>query len=104
MVGEIKDWYMPIVIANDTREGARVEYEITDAESGEILAKGERFIEANGIYTLAKGIRCFYSEQKMLKICYTVNGKKKFNHHLCGYPPFSYEKYKSWLSLLDFEE
>lgn len=102
MVGEIKDWYMPIVIANDTSADANVEYEITDVESGEILAKGERFIEANGIYTLAKGIRCFYSEQKMLKICYTVNGEKKINHHLCGYPPFSYEKYKSWLSLLDF--
>jgi hypothetical protein len=104
MVGEIKDWYMPIVIANDTSANANVEYEITDVESGEILAKGERFVEANGIYTLAKGIRCFYSEQKMLKIRYTANGKVKFNHHLCGYPPFSYEKYKSWLSALGITE
>ena len=104
MVGEIKDWFLPIIIANDTMKSAEVEYEISDIDSGKVLAKGTRTIEANGIYRLDNGIRCFYSEQKMLKIDYTVNGERKTNHHLCGMPPFSYEKYKSWLSKSEFNK
>ena len=46
----------------------------------------------------------FYSEQRMLLIRWTANGKRGFNHYLCGMPPFSFAKYKLWLAKLQAVE
>ena len=42
-----------------------------------------------------------YSEQKMLIIEWTVNGKTHFNTYLIGTPKYDLEQYKGWLNKIN---
>jgi len=102
MIGEMTSWNNPVVIANDTLKERTVKYVITDIDTDEILSEKEVTIEANGIENVDR-IHGYYSDHRMLKIVYEVEGKKYINHYLCGFPPFSFEQYKKWMEKLELE-
>lgn len=101
MLGEMRDWNHPIIIANDTLENVKVEYTVIDLDDDSVVKEGVAEIEPNGIKHVGN-IKLFYSDKKCFKIIYKVNGVEKTNHYLAGLPPFSLEQYKAWLSKLDY--
>ncbi len=101
MLGEMRDWSYPIVISNDTLEKVEVDYKIIDLDDDSVIKTGSTEISPNGIKTVGN-ISSFYSDKKMFKIVYMVNGIEKTNHYLAGMPPFSLEQYKIWLQKLNF--
>ena len=102
MLGEMVDWMHPIVVVNDTSAPVKVEYRIIDLDDGAVLKQGAVRVEPNGIKKADK-ITMYYSDKKMLLIEYSVNGVSKTNHYLVGLPPFSLEKYISWLDRMHYD-
>ena len=99
MIDELRDWCYPIVASNDTMKTVCGSYKISDIDTGDVYAQGEFCVAPNENFNLGK-IRMMYSEQKMLLIEWTVDGKTSYNHYLCGYPGFDFEQYKVWLNKL----
>jgi len=60
------------------------------------VADGSHPIPANQNWQIAQ-IRTYASDQRLYPIEYEVNGKPSGNHYLAGLPPFSLEKYRTWL-------
>ena len=102
MLGEMVDWMYPIVISNDTLTSVRVEYRIINLDDDSSLKQGVTTVEPNGIKTVDR-VMMYYSDKKMFRIEYSVNGVPKTNHYLAGFPPFSLEQYQSWLDKLDYD-
>lgn len=100
MFDEMRDWHFTLVAANDTINEVSGDYEVSDIDSGKILAKGEFNAKAN-TSTAVTRLMAFYSDQKMLLIKWTVNGKTYYNHYLAGMPPFDLETYKRWYKKLE---
>ncbi len=103
MLGEMVDWMHPLVISNDTLIPAHVEYRVLDVDDGAVLKEGATTVEPNGIKTVDQ-IMMYYSDKKMIRIEYTVNGVSKVNHYLAGFPPFSFEQYKVWLDKIGYTD
>jgi beta-mannosidase len=97
MVDEPKEWHSRVVVGNDSREDAAGHYRVWDADSGETLLEGDYQTKANENLDLGT-IPVFHSGKRLFLIEWTANGKKYANHYLQGFPPFSLEQYKSWLS------
>ncbi|MBQ7915317.1 MAG: glycoside hydrolase family 2, partial [Firmicutes bacterium] len=100
MMDELADWKYTLKAANDTLETVAGTYIVTDMETDEVLSEGEFTAKPNHVTPIAK-IPIYYSEQRMLLIRWTVNGQTCYNHYMCGFPPFSFEKYKGWLQKLE---
>jgi len=98
-VGEISGWEYPFVIANCTLKDADVKYEITDADTGDILISGQKTAAANK-NTPAGGMRIPMSAKKLLLIKYEVNGVKRFNHFITGAPPYSVQTLRRWYEII----
>lgn len=96
MMGGLKNWNYPLYAENDTLETKSGTYEVSDIDTGEVLARGEFCIKPNSAEKI-DSLRIYYSEKRFLVIKWNLNGKTFFNHYLCGYPPFDFEQYKSWL-------
>ena len=103
LLGEMRDWNHTLLAANDTLETVRGACTVSDIETGAVLWEGDFLAPPNRTTPLAD-LRMFYSEQRMLLIRWTANGKRGFNHYLCGMPPFSFAKYKLWLAKLQAVE
>ena len=103
LLGEMRDWNHTLLAANDTLETVRGACIVSDIETGAVLWQGDFLAPPNRTTPLAD-LRMFYSEQRMLLIRWTANGKRGFNHYLCGMPPFSFAKYKLWLAKLQAVE
>ena len=99
MIREMHDWNYTLVAANDTRHPVKGTYRVTDIETGELLAEGAFDADANTA-TDVTGIRMMYTDQRMLLIEWTVDGKRSYNHYLCGMPAFSFRKYVGWMKKL----
>jgi beta-mannosidase len=97
MVDEPKEWHSRVVVGNDSREDAAGHYRIWDADSGETLLEGDYQTKANENLDLGT-IPVFHSGKRLFLMEWTANGKKYANHFLQGFPPFSLDQYKSWLS------
>ncbi len=88
--------YLPLVACNDTREEARLEYRVWDADTQEELAKGECLVPPNQNWQVGR-LRAFASDQRMYIIEWQQDGQTFRNHYLSASPPVDIEKYKSWL-------
>ena len=91
--GEINDWKLGIYACNDTLEEKSGHFTVRDAETDEILYEADFTAEKNTSTLLVK-LPTYYSEHKILIFEWEANGERGFNHYLCGYPPFSLDKYK----------
>lgn len=99
MFDEPRGWSLNAVIGNDSLEDFTVAYEITDADSGEVVLSGETLVPANENKQIG-ALRVSTGDQKMYVIKYTYDGRTEYNHYIHGTPPFSMEKYRSWLDIL----
>ena len=103
LLGEMRDWNHTLLAANDTLETVRGACTVSDIETGAVLWEGDFLAPPNQTTPIAD-LRMFYSDQRMLLIRWSANGKRGFNHYLCGMPPFSFAKYKLWLAKLQAVE
>ncbi len=90
---DIKDWKINVYACNDTLEKRHGHFTVRDAESDEILYEAD-FTAKENASTLLVRLTTYYSEHKILIFEWETNGERGLNHYLCGYPPFSLEKYK----------
>lgn len=88
--------YLPVVVSNNTREDAEATYRVWDAQSGETVAAGTCAAPANQNWQVAT-IRTFASDQRLYLIEWQTGGRRFGSHYLAGQPPFSLERYASWL-------
>ncbi len=93
---DIESWGLTVYACNDTLTEKEGTYKIIDADTDSVLAEGSFSVGENRTAALTK-LNIFYSEKKMLIFEWEIDGKREFNHYLCGYPPFDFEKYKSWM-------
>lgn len=96
VLGELADRHNTLYACNDTMENVSGTFRVFDVDTGETLLKGDFNAPKNATSAIGK-VYTEYCERKMLKIEWNVNGVRGFNHYLCGYPPFSLEKYAEWM-------
>lgn len=93
---EIADWNIKLFACNDTLQGKTGHFTVMDAETKEILLEDDFTAEANAS-TCIGAIPVYYSDRKLLLMCWDVNGETGSNHYLCGYPPFDLKWYRRLL-------
>lgn len=93
---EISNWQLPIVACNDTLREISGELKIIDAESSELLLECDFTSPANTSTRIA-ALPIFYSEHRFLILEWRTDGGEGRNHYVCGYPPLSFDRYKSFL-------
>lgn len=96
MIDEPKAWHVRVVAGNDSRQDARGEYRIWDAETGETLLAGPFAAGANSNAEVGS-IRVSHSDQRLFLISWHLDGREYGNHYLLGTPPFSFNRYTAWL-------
>lgn len=93
---EISNWQLPIVACNDTLREISGELKIIDAESSELLLKCDFTSPAN-TSTMIAALPIFYSEHRFFILEWRTDDGEGRNHYVCGYPPLSFDRYKSFL-------
>ncbi len=96
MIDEMKDWNYTLVATNDTLKPQSGKYKVYDVLNKKTYAEGEFTVEANQNEILTK-IRMMYTDKAFLVIAWEIDGKKYYNHYLCGFPEFDFSTYKNWL-------
>ena len=96
---EIKDGKQKIVASNDTLQQVNGYFKVYNAETDELLLKGDISVKENRNELLGE-IDAFYSEKRLLLIEWEVNGKTGKNHYTGGLVPFDKELYKKWYNIL----
>ena len=66
------------------------------AESGEELFGADFLAPQNATKRLAN-LPLYYSDQRILLFKWETEDGCGWNHHLCGYPPFSFARYRRFL-------
>ena len=94
--GEMENWRLPIYACNDTLKEYRGHLTITDAETGEELFSSD-FTAAPNATTRLANLPLYYSDQRLLLFKWESEDGRGWNHHLCGYPPFSFARYRRFL-------
>ena len=93
---EPSDWGCELMVANDSSADKSGAYEVTDADTGEVLLSGNFVSKANenrvvGKIPVSNGVHRLF----LLKL---TTGKETFvNHYLHGNAPFDFKKYKAGL-------
>ena len=91
---EISGWGSYMVACNDTLSEKRGHFTVKDAATDAILHEGDFTAPSNASTRLVK-LPLYFSEHKLLIIEWEADGELGFNHYLCGFPPFSLDKYKN---------
>lgn len=92
--GEIASWNLPIYACNNALTEKRGNFKVIDTDTDKVIYEGSFTAQKNATTLIAR-LPVFYSEQKILIFRWEIDGKEGFNHYLCGFPPFSLEKYKT---------
>ena len=95
-IAEPENWGCQAVVCNDSRKEVSGTYRIWDGDSKQTLLEG-KFCAAANENTLLGKIRLAHSDQRLLLICWNIDGADYANHYIAGYPPLSLERYKGWL-------
>ena len=97
MFSEIDNWGITLVADNNTLNSVSGSYEVTDAESGEILMSGRFSVGANANIKIRK-FNFMYSDKKMFFIRWKLDdGTEGFNHYMAGFPPFDFDNYRKFI-------
>lgn len=99
MFDELNEWNINLHVVNNSLVEYNFEYQVKDLDTDKIICFGNAKAMP-GDNLILKKIPAMYSERKMFLISWNVNGKIHYNHFLLGFPPFSLDKYKKWLSIL----
>ena len=89
----------PVYISNHTHGETEVKVTISDGDTGEKLFCANDSAEADctKIIGTIKGIR---SEQRLLVIKYSVNGKEYANHFITGFPTYKKQDMLRWFDII----
>ena len=87
MMGELEDWTRAVVLGNDSRFGAHVEWRVEDGDTGRALLEGETFSPANENVTVGQ-LREMAGEKKLYVLRWRIDGREYANHYLAGFPHF----------------
>ena len=102
---EIAKWNLRLYACNDTLEKKCGHLRVFDIETDELLADLD-FTAPENASTEIKALPIFYSEKRFLVFEWEIDGKKDYNHYVCGFPAFDLAKYREWLrkyqSISDF--
>jgi beta-mannosidase len=96
MIDEPHEWHVRVVAGNDSRQSARGDYRVWDAETGETLLSGPFAAGANSNAEVGR-IRVSHSDQRLFLISWHLDGREYGNHYLLGTPPFSFSRYTACL-------
>ena len=97
VVGEAgPDKYLPVVVCNDTRQDATVQYKVWDADDGGVQLQGTTAVPARQNAQVGR-IRTYASDKKLYLIEWQVNERRFGSHYLAGLPPLSLAQYRRWL-------
>lgn len=99
MLDEINGWQRNVVLMNDTLQQTEIAWQVSDADSGAVLAKGCNTVRA-GENLPAASMEEDPSAQRLLVIRYTVNGREYANHYLTGFPKYRLEDLKRWIGVI----
>lgn len=99
MLDAPRDWHVRLAVSNDTRYDAEGTYRVWDADSSETLLEGAFHSPANETANLG-AIPASWSDQCLFLIEWTLGGRTFGNHALLGTPPFSLERYRTWLGAI----
>lgn len=99
MLDAPRDWHVRLAVSNDTRYDAEGTYRVWDADSSETLLEGAFHSPANETANLG-AIPASWSDQRLFLIEWTLGGRTFGNHALLGTPPFSLERYRTWLGAI----
>ena len=91
--------YLPIVISNDSRQHADGRYQVTDGETGTVVAEGDFSVPANQNWQVAR-LRTYASDQRLYLATWQIGKETYGNHYVAGYPPLSLQRYRAWLPLI----
>ena len=97
MLGDARsDKYLPVIVANDTRQDAAVRFEVA-RPGGDVLCAGEMTIPAAQNWQLGR-IRTYAGERRLYLLRWETGGEAFGNHYIAGSPPFSLDDYRGWLA------
>jgi len=96
MMDELRDWEHDVVLSNDSREDAPVDWRVEDGETGALLLAGQTRVKANE-NAVTGSIRELAGTQKLYLLRWSVGGKHYANHYISGFPPFDSEKVLQWI-------
>ena len=99
--GEISSWELSIYACNDTLNQKQGHLTVKDAISDEVLYSGDFTAKVNTSTNIVN-LPIYYSEKRILIFEWECDGERGFNHYLCGYPPISFEMYKSVMQKYQF--
>lgn len=99
IVSEIENWNVNVIASNDTLSCIKGSYTVNDGETGEILLEGSLGLKENENEILGQ-IPVMYSDKRLLTIFWEANGKRGFNHYVCGMPAFDLNRYKKWHGII----
>lgn len=102
---EIAKWKLRLYACNDTLTEKAGHLRVFDIDTNETLAELD-FTAAKNASTEVAALSIYYSEKRFLVFEWEIDGKKDYNHYLCGYPAFDLDTYRAWLrkyqALTDF--
>lgn len=99
ILDEQVDWGHDVYLCNDGCWSGRVEYSITDGESGETLLCGACDSAANQTVRVGN-LRVLPGEQRLFLLRWTRDGKTFGNHYITGFPPYSPGRMILWQEII----
>jgi beta-mannosidase len=96
MISEPEAWTARVIAGNDSRRAASGTFEVRDASTGERLLGGAFGVDAGENRELGV-VRVSRGEQRLLLLEWQMEAGAFGNHSLLGSPPFSLDRYRSWL-------
>lgn len=95
MMDEVNGWQQAVFLANDTLEDADFRWSVEDADTNEVLLRGERRVPA-GENASVGSLTVDPSRQRLLILRWTANGEAGVNHYLTGFPKYDKADLLRW--------
>ncbi|MDD6883474.1 MAG: glycoside hydrolase family 2 TIM barrel-domain containing protein [Eubacteriales bacterium] len=100
MMDELSDWSHDVVLGNDSWENFRVQWQVTDGDSGEVVLQGETMSPANENVKLGS-VRIMPGQQRLFLLTWEADGKRYGNHYITGFPCYDANTVLGWLEKID---
>ncbi|MBO7741299.1 MAG: hypothetical protein J6S21_01975 [Victivallales bacterium] len=98
MVPEVANWQRQVLAVNDSLEVQKGTYQVSDGDTGEIIAEGSFTLNPGEIKAVYKTRTCT-TEQKLIILKWNLeDGTRGVNHAVTGHPQFSLPKYREWMT------
>lgn len=88
-----------VVVCNDTREGANIDYEITNIEDGKVLLKGSGYAAPDSVTCLGKALLPANAPPAFYVIKWETRMGKGINHYIAGIPILGYVEKEELVSV-----